>query len=366
MKIDFNAIISFLQEWFQFFACFIKTLVTSTLAKDMEILALRSQLSIIQQEILNQKIQKPRFTPASRQLWVLLSQILPDWQSTLFIVKPETVAAWHNKAFKVFWKLKSRKPGRPKISPGTIALIKWISKENPLLSPEKIHDRLVALGIADAPAPNTISKYLPSTRKTPSEKQIQSWKTFLANHSKQIWAMDFLVVPTLYFNILYVLIILSHARRKIEHFAFTTNPTSDWVAQNIREATPYDNVPKYLIHDNDCIFTSQALQKFLANVNIKSKKTAFHAPWQNGYCERVIGTLRRELLNHVIPRNKRHLEYLLREYIFRYYNTVRTHQGIHCQTPIMSEILPETLADKSVLISEPILGGLYHSYKKIA
>ncbi|TCX51734.1 MULTISPECIES: integrase core domain-containing protein [unclassified Dehalobacter] len=248
----------------------------------------------------------------------------------------------------------------------TIALIKRIHWENPLISPEKIHERLVNLGISDAPVPNTIAKYIGKSPKTSSGKQIQSWKTSLNNHKKGIWAIDFFVVPTLYFKVLYVLIIISHDRRKIKHSAVTSNPSSAWVAQQIREATPYGATPEYLIHDNDTIFTFAYFQQFLNNTNIKSKKTGYHCPWQNGICERVGGILRRELLDHIIPFNERHLEYLLSEYINRYYNPSRTHQGIECQTPIPSIEWPVSTVADTILVSDPVLGGLYHNYKKRA
>jgi transposase InsO family protein len=284
----------------------------------------------------------------------------------LVIVKPETVIGWHKTAFKFHWLLKSKKRGRPKISRKTIELIKRIHKENPLLSPKKIHERLVDLNITDAPSPNTIAKYIQEVRKPPSEKQKQSWKTFLKNHSKEIWAMDFFTVPTLYFKVLYVFIIISHDRRKIEHFAVTTNPSSAWVAQQIREATPFGETPKYLIHDNDPTFTSKLFKEFLSNANIKSKRTGIKSPWQNGICERAVGLLKTELLNHVIPFNQRHLEYLLNNYLKDYYHPVRTHQGLNCQTPILSDKPPETKIEYTNLVSKPILGGLYHSYKKVA
>ena len=194
----------------------------------------------------------------------------------------------------------------------------------------------------------------------------QSWQTFLKNHRLGIWAMDFFVVPTLCFRILYVLLIVSHGRRKIEHFAVTTNPSSAWVAQQIREATPYGQTPQYLIHDNDSIFTAGLLQRFLANTNIKVKRTGYHAPWQNGVCERTVGILRQELLNHIIPLHEKHLERLLREYIHGYYNPARTHQGINGQTPILSEEPVKTVVADTVLTGEPILNGLYHRYKKVA
>ena len=353
-------------NWIQIFSWFFKTRLMSNETKDLEILALRSQLAMVQKDIIMGKISKPCFKPALRCLWVLLSKFFPNWKSSLILVKPETVIGWHRNAFKFFWKLKSKKAGRPKISLKTIALIKRIHKENPLLSPEKIHEQLVNLGVVDVPAPNTIKKYIPKIRKSPTDKQKQSWTTFLKNHSKEIWAMDFFVVPTLCFQVLYVFFIISHDHRKIEHFAVTANPSSAWVAQQIREATPYGETPQYLIHDNDCIFRARSLQQFLKNTNIKSKRTGFHCPWQNGICERTVGILRQELLNHIIPFNKKHLERLLREYIGKYYNPTRTHQGINCQTPILSDKPVKTVAETTVLESEPILNGLYHRYKKVA
>ena len=225
---------------------------------------------------------------------------------------------------------------------------------------------MIDLAITDTPCPNNISKYIPKLRKSPSEKQKQSWTTFLKNHRKEIWSMDFLTVPTLYFKVLYVFILISHDRRKIEHFAVTTTPSSAWVAQQVRESTPFGKTPKYLIHDNDAIFTSREFKTFLANANIKSKKTGVKCPWQNGVCERTVGILRQELLNHIIPINEKHLQYLLKEYIKKYYNTVRTHQGIDCQTPITRKKPSKTTVAQTVLKPKSILNGLYHDYQKVA
>jgi transposase InsO family protein len=178
--------------------------------------------------------------------------------------------------------------------------------------------------------------------------------------------MDFFIVPTLCFKVLYVFIIISHDRRRIEHFGVTSNPSSTWVIQQIREATPYGKIPKYLIHDNASLFTSELFQEFLINSNIKSKKTSVRSPWQNGVCERAVGILRAELLNHVVPFNEKHLEYLIREFLHQYYHPIRTHQGINCQTPIQSIKPTETFIENTHLVSKPILGGLYNDYKKVA
>jgi putative transposase len=150
----------------------------------------------------------------------------------------------------------------------------------------------------------------------------------------------------------------------IQHVAITAHPTSAWVAQQLREATPYGMQPDYLVHDNDRIFVSKDLQTFLANSKIKSVKTGYHYPWQNGVCERAVGVLRRELLDHIVPFNEKHLEYLLKEYIDGYYNPCRTHQGIGRQTPFPSSKTKKVSIADTSLISEPVLGGLYHNYRK--
>lgn len=335
-------------------------------AKNLEIIALRSQLALFDEQLKNKKRPKPKTNLVFRQLWVLLSKFHENWKSSLMVVKPDTIIRWHRSAFKFHWRKKAKKIGRPNLSNEIIKMIKQIHHENPLLSPEKIHEMLVSMGITNPPAPNTIAKYIPTTRKPPSEKQVQSWKTFLKNHSKEIWAMDYFVVPTLRFKFLYILIIINHGSRKIEHFAVTANPNLNWVKQQIRNATPFDHKPKYLLHDNDAVFVSVAFQSFLSRIGIISKRTAKHSPWQNGIAERVNGIIRQELTNHIIPINEKHLSRLLHEYINRYYNTHRTHQGIHCKTPIPLPNYNPTSISNTELDATPVLNGMYHTYKKVA
>ncbi|GEL77111.1 integrase core domain-containing protein [Tenuibacillus multivorans] len=282
------------------------------------------------------------------------------------IVKPETVIKWHRTAFKFYWKFKSKQIGRPTTSRETINLIKRVHKENPLLSPEKIHEQLARLGLKHPPAPNTIAKYLPDRRKSPSQKQIQSWKTFLNNHLNDTWSTDFLTIPTLKFDVLYVLVIIQHKTRRIVHYGVTKNPNTSWLKQHFRHATPYDQKPKYLIHDNDPVFRSNDFQAFLKGSEIKSKRTSYKSPWQNPYAERVIGTIRRELLDYIIPLNEDHLQRLLKEYIDDYYNTRRTHQGINGKTPVPSADYIPVDAEKIKIKATPALNGLYHTYKRVA
>jgi len=336
----------------------------SSTQKDLEIIALRSQLAIFQEQIINKKITRPNVTDRFRRLWVFLSKVYPQWKSALMLVQPDTVLRWHQEAFKRHWHSKSV-GGRPTISKDTIALIKRIHKENPTLSPEKIHERLLDLNISDVPAPNTIAKYIREDRVMPTEKQKQSWQTFLRNHATGIWAMDFAVVPTLSFKPLYVFLMIHHGRREIKHFAVTDHPTAAWVTQQVRNATSFGDQPEYLLHDNDPAFKDQGFQQFLSHSNIKSKSITPYSPWQNGICERLVGIVRRDLLDHVIPMNQRHLERLLAEYV-KYYNNVRTHQALGGETPVESPRPPLTLVKDTKLKAKPILGGLYHEYQKAA
>ncbi|WOV84720.1 integrase core domain-containing protein [Sporosarcina jeotgali] len=350
-------------EWMRHLVHFILLYFKSSQAVRMENIALRSQLALYVQRYEKEKLPSPTPTSVFRQLWVFLSKYLGNWKGLILVVQPATVIGWHRTAFKFYWRKKSKKLGRPTISPATIHLIKRIHKDNPLLSPEKIHERLLALGIEKTPAPNTIAKYLPTTKKPPSQRQLQSWKTFLSNHHHELWATDFFTIPTLKFQVLYGLLIINHQSREIVFFGVTTNPTAEWTIQQFRNATPFGKVPKYLLHDNDPIFRSKAFQSFLQSSAIVSKKTAYRSPWQNAYAERAIGIVKRELLDHIIPLNDRHLHSLLREYI-SYYNNHRTHQGINGKTPITSLAYLPSSVEETKLESTSLLNGLYHSYKK--
>ena len=308
-----KSFLKYIKQWSNYIFQFTKAIFMNNTAKSLEIIALRSQIALLTGQLENKKIKKSKSNRAFRQLWVLISRFHPNWKPLSAVFNPDTIIRWQKTAFKIHWSKKSKKAGRP-----------------------------------------------------PSEKQVQSWKTFLKNHSKEIWAMDYFVVPTLFFKMLYVLIIINHGSRKIEHFAVTTNPNLDWVKQQIRNATPYNHKPKYLIHDNDAVFVCEEFKTFLSDSGIKSKRTSYYSPWQNGIAERVNGIIRQELTNHIIPINEAHLYRVLKEYINDYYNTHRTHQGIDCKTPIPLPKYKPTNIIESRLISKPVLNGLYHTYKKVA
>ena len=278
------------------------------------------------------------------------------------IVKPETVIRWHRTAFCYYWARKSKPRGRPLVSRSTIAIIKRIHRENHLWSAERIHDQMISLEIVDIPCPNTIAKYIPILRKPPSEKAQQSWKTFISNHMHDTWSMDFLTTPTLMFRVLHVFVIVNHARRQVVHIGVTQHPTASWVVRQLREAMPFGEQPKYLIRDNDSIYGKDVVS-FLDATGVQEVRTAYRSPWQNPFVERLIGILRRELLDHIVPLNERHLERLLKEFAEDYYHPIRTHSSLNREPPLIdpSAGKPRLTLDAE-LDSEPILGGLYHSY----
>jgi putative transposase len=233
---------------------------------------------------------------------------------TIVIVKPETVVAWHRKGFRLFWTWKSRRRiGRPPVAPDVRALIRKMAQENPLWGAPRIHGELLKLGVPVSQA--TVAKYLARPVTPPS----QSWRAFLTNHVKQIVAADFFVVPTATCRLLFVLVLLAHERRQIVHVAVTPHPTGVWTAQQFREAFPWDQAPRYLIHDRDLAF--QAVTATVKAMSIEEVRTAPRSPWQNAYVERFIGSVRRECLDHVIVLTAAGLRTILKSYV-AYYNDV--------------------------------------------
>jgi transposase InsO family protein len=327
-----------------------------------ELVAIRSQLTFYKENIRQKKQPQPRFTPAFRLLWVFLSSVWSGWRSAADLMQPKTVLKWHDKAFRLWWRCKSRsKGGRPPISQEMRALIRRFSRENALWSAERIHGHLVLHGF-DPPCPDTIRKYMVKP-KGGTEKS-QNWLTFLCNHTHVSWGMDFFTVPTIRFHILFIFVVLNHARRQVIHVAVTAHPTMAWVIQQLREAMPYGIQPTYLFRDNDGIYGDE-VARFLKGTGIEEVRTAFRCPWQNPFVERYGGTLRRELLDHVIILSEGHLKRLLKEYIGEYYHIARPHHGLDGETPFPTDKL-EPVIEPSKLVSIPVTGGLHHRYIRVA
>ena len=260
---------------------------------------------------------------------------------------------WHRKGFAAYWRWKSRSVGgRPHIAQEVRDLIRRMSLENPLWGATKIHGELLKLGIQVAQS--TVSIYMVPRRGRP----LQSWKIFLHNHAEGIASIDLFVVPTIAFQQLFAVLVLSHKRRQLLWFAVTCNPTAEWLARQITEAFPWDTAPKYLVRDNDREFGA-AFKNRVRAMGIRDRPTSFRSPWQNGHVERLVGSIRRECTDHIIVFNEAHLRRILSKYA-RYYNEGRTHIALGKDAPCRRPI--ELFGD---VIAEPILGGLHHRYARI-
>ncbi len=318
----------------------------------MELIALRHQVAVYKQSL-----SRPRLQPADRLLWVWLSRLWPGWQDALEFVQPRTVLAWQKNRFRDYWRRLSQsgKPGRPPISKEVRELIRDMWCSNPTWGSPRIMGELSKLGITVAKS--TVEKYRPSVRKPPSP----TWRAFLANHVKDIVACDFFTVPTANCRVLFVFIMLAHDRRRIVHFNITEHPTAQWTAQQIVEAFPWDTAPRYLLRDRDSIY-GELFQQRVKNMDIEEVKIAPSSPWQNPYCERVIGSIRRDTLDHVIILNEGHLRRVLRSYI-DYYHHWRTHLSLEMDAPESRAVQPPELGAVRK-VSE--VGGLHHHYERIA
>lgn len=318
----------------------------------MENLALRQQLSIY-----HHSKKRPKIRLRDRLFWILASRYWEKWKNALIIVKPETVIGWHRKGFKLYWTWKSRKrgPGRPKISIEIRNLINIMANENPTWGAPRIHGELLTLGIEIDET--TVSNYLKRfwSGKSPS----QTWRTFLENHMHNTFAIDFFTVPTVKFRVLYVFIVLLHENRKIIHFNVTANPSAEWTAQQIVEACPWDCAPKYLLRDRDGIY-GKVFQNRVRGMGIEEIKIAAKSPWQNPYCERIIGSIRKDCVNHLVALNEEHLKCRLSEY-FKYYHEDRTHLGLDKDSPIGRPVQKKPESGKVIALRR--VGGLHHRYE---
>ncbi len=319
----------------------------------METLALRHQLIVLKRS----QRGRLRLDSADRLLWVWLSRFWSNWRSALLIVKPETVIAWHRRGFRWYWRWKSRhgEPGRPTIDLEIRELIRKMSLANPLWGAPRIHGELLKLGIKVSQA--TVAKYMARPQRPPS----QTWRAFLNNHVSQLVSTDFFVVSTVTFRVLYVFIVLAHQRRRLLHFNVTANPTSEWTAQQLIEAFPWGNAPRYLLRDRDSIYEGSFRQR-LRGMAIQEVLTAPGSPWQNSYAERLVGSIRRECLDHIMVLNESSLRRILKSY-FQYYLGSRTHLSLGKDSPVPRTIHPP---DLGAVVEIPEVGGLHHRYERQA
>src|SRR5258705_1629980 len=311
--------------------------------------ALRHQLIVLRRKLRG----RVQLANSDRWFFVQLYRWFPSILKVLTIIRPETLVRWHRAGFRSYWRWKSRSlGGRPRIETDLRALIRRMSIENPLWGAPRIHGELLKLGVEVAQS--SVAKYMVKRRGPPG----QGWQTFLCNHAPDIAAMDLFVVPTIGFKLLYGFVIIRLDRRDVVWINVTTNPTADWIARQITEAFPWNEAPRYMIRDRDRIYRTVVTRRLRA-MGIRDKPIAPASPWQNGFAERPIGSIRRECLDHVIVLGEAHLRRILKSYA-RYYNGVRTHRSLNKDAPDSRPV------QRSGLISShTILGGLHHHYARV-
>jgi transposase InsO family protein len=311
--------------------------------------ALRHQLMVLRRKVQG----RVRLTNNDRWFLIQLYRWFPSILHVVTIVQPETLVRWHLTGFRWYWRWKSRpRGGRPQIETDLRALIRRMSIENPLWGAPRIYGELLKLGFEVAQS--SVAKYMVKRRGPPS----QGWRTFLRNHAPDLAAMDLFVIPPIGFRLLYGFAIVRLDRRDLVWINVTTNPTAEWVARQIPKAFPWDGAPRYMIRDRDRIFGTVVTRR-LRTMGIRDKPIALASPWQNGIAERLIGSIRRECLDHVIVLGEAHLRRILNSYA-DYYNSVRTHRSLDKDAPVSRPV------QRSGLISsDAILGGLHHHYVRV-
>ncbi len=333
--------------------CFVLAILASPFKSkirlEAENAALRYQLIVLRRKLRG----RVRLTNHDRWFFVQLYRWFPSILTVLTIIRPATLVRWHRAGFGCYWRWKSRRRGgRPQIEADLRTLIRRMSVENPLWGAPRIHGELLKLGFAVAQS--SVAKYMVKRRGPPS----QGWRTFLHNHAPDIAAMDLFVVPTIGFDLLYAFIIVRLDRRGLVWINVTTNPTAEWIARQLTEAFPWDEAPHYLIRDRDQIYGAIVTRRLRA-MGIRDKPTALASPWQNGFAERLIGSIRRECVDHFIVLGEAHLRRILRSYA-RYYNDIRTHRSLDKDAPVSRPV-----QRTRVITSNPILGGLHRHYVRV-
>jgi transposase InsO family protein len=324
-------------------------LIRSRAALEAEVLVLRHQIIVLRRG----RVGRLPFSAVDRSILVWVCSLFPNTSDALAIIRPETVMRWHRAGFRSYWRWKSRRqPGRPAVLDELRQLIRDMSIANPLWGAPRIHGELLKLGIDVGQT--SVAKYMARRKGPPS----QGWKTFLHNHADGIAAMDLFVVPTVSFRLLYGLLIMGHSRRRILRLAVTAHPTAEWLANQLTQAFAWERTLDHLIRDRDACYGSLFVRR-VQSLGIRDHPTSPRSPWQNGYAERLIGSIRRECLGHVVVFGERHLRHLLLSYM-DYYNTVRTHLSLSKDAPILRPV-----HGVGRIQQRPVLGGLHHQYVRI-
>ena len=317
---------------------------------ELEVIALRHQLAVLSR----QHPGRTHLFPIDRLLWVWLYRVWPRCLDVMVLVKPATVVHWHRQGFRLYWRWRSR-AGRPRADPEVRDLIRQMSRANPLWGAPSIHGELLKLGIEISQA--TVAKYMVRRVGRPSP----TWRSFLRNQAAGIAAIDMFVIVSASFRLLYVMVILAHDRREIVRFDVTEHPTAVWLSRQVTEAFPWDTAPRYLLRDRDASYGAYFRNR-VEVMGIIEVLTAPRSPWQNAYVERVIGSMRRQCLDHFVIFNERHLRRVLSSYV-DYYHRIRTHLSLDKDCPHSRPIQPPRIGR---VIAIPQVRGLHHRYQRLA
>jgi transposase InsO family protein len=329
--------------------CAIAGLFRSRAALQAEILVLRHQLNVLRRR----SPKRVAVSNVDRLVLVGLYRLAPKVLDALKILQPETVVRWHRADLRAYWRWKSRpRAGRPQIPADLRQLILEMSVANPLWGAPRIHGELLKLGIDVGQT--TVAKYMTKRKRPPS----QGWKTFLRNHADGISSIDIFVVPTISFPPLYGLLVLRHSRRQLLWLGVTANPSAEWIARQLTEACGWSEPPRYIIRDRDGAYGDAFIRRLRA-MGIRDRPISARSPWQNGVAERVIGSIRRDCLDHVVIFGEQHLRHLLSSYL-QYYNEVRTHLSLTKDAPI-----PREAKRVGRVLAQPVLGGLHDWYVRV-
>ncbi len=311
--------------------------------------------------ILRRQVKHPVYLKTDRFLLVVLARMVRTWKQALFLVQPETLLRWHRELFRLFWKHGSKaRSSKPRLSCETITLIQEMAANNRLWGAERIRGELLKLDIRVSK--RTIQKYMKLVR--PKRSPGQTWRTFLRNHMAEVWACDFLQVTDLFFRPLFAFFIIELKSRKVIHVNVTRSPTDLWVAQQLREATPYGQTPAYLIRDNDKKF-GQNFARVATTSGIQVLRTPYRTPLANAVCERFLGSVRRECLDHFLIFHEMQLQRLLKSYVL-YFNHTRPHQGLGQRIPEPLMLSASSPNQSGQVLSVPVLGGLHYDYRRAA
>jgi putative transposase len=322
----------------------------------VENILLRQQLIVAAR-----KVRRPVLRRRERTLITLLAAALPRWRDALLLVKPETVLRWHSEGFRLLWRWRSRptKAPAPRISSDVVELIPRMATENRLWGAERIRGELLKLGISVAK--RTVQRYMRAGHR-PLPPRGQSWHACLRNTA---WACDFLQVYDVWFRPIFAFFIVDINTKRVVHLGVTRHPTAQWTAQQMREATPFGVGPDLIIRDNDGEFGAD-FDHAAKGAGIRVLRTAVQAPLMNSACERFLGSVRRDCLDHIVVLSERHLKHVLKEYCFNYFNVARPHQGIRQRVPVERMLKLKRRTDPTGVVGEPVLGGLHHHCRAAA